>query len=290
MASQRVTSRRGMVGERGLPPSIGVFITMVVAIIFFGILTIVSGKVDSLIQINQLTLVSLGIAGIIHFVIGRTCSYNAFKHIGVNAASPFISMNSFYAIIFGFLFLGERLSMLSALSAGLILSGVLVITIFKPRLSKKGPVESKNFLKGVLFALGAGLSFGSSAPLIRLGLLSGGSPIVGPFISYLFSLSVYFPIILISGKMNDLKQIRLENSKFFLLSGVLVNTAHMARYAAFALAPISIAAPILSSNEMFSILFTSLLIKKYELFNRPIIVGILLSVIGVILAAFTSIR
>ena len=278
-----------MVGERGLPPSMGVFITMVVAIIFFGILTIVSGKVDSLIQINQLTLVSLGIAGIIHFVIGRTCSYNAFKHIGVNAASPFISMNSFYAIIFGFLFLGERLSMLSALSAGLILSGVLVITIFKPRLSKKGPVESKNFLKGVLFALGAGLSFGSSAPLIRLGLLSGGSPIVGPFISYLFSLSVYFPIILISGKMKDLKQLRLENSKFFLLSGVLVNTAHMARYTAFALAPIGIAAPILSSNEMFSILFTSLLIKKYELFNRPIIVGILLSVIGVILAAFTSI-
>ncbi len=289
MASQRITSRRGMVGEEGVSPSVGVMITMVVALFYLGTLMLVLGKAEELFQLNLITLLSLGMAGVIHFVVGRTFSYNAFKYIGINAASPYISLNSFYAIVFGVFFLNESPSIISALSAFLLISGVLVITIFKPRLSSKDPVKQQDFRKGVLCSLGAGLSFGSSAPLIRLGLLSGGSPIVGPFVSYSFALSVYLPIMLGAGKIRELSKLRFQESKYFLLSGVFVNTAHVMRYIALAFVPLWIAAPLLSSNEVFSILFTSLLIKKYELFNRPIIVGIILSIIGVIMVAFTNI-
>lgn len=290
MASQRITSRRGMVGDDGVSPSVGVMITMVVALCYLGVLVIMLGKVEELLHLNPLTLLSLGAAGIIHFMVGRTCSYNAFKYVGVNTASPYISMNSFYAISFGSLFLKERPSFILALGALFILSGVIVITIFKPRLSSKDPIKQRHFRKGLLFALCAGLSFGSSAPLIRLGLMSSGSPIIGPFTSYMFALLVYLPIMLVFGKLKEIRGLRFEESKYFLFSGVFVNTAHVLRYVALAFLPLWIAAPLLSSNEVFSFLFSSLLIRKYELFNRPIIAGIALSIIGVILVALANIR
>ena len=289
MAAQRITSRRGMVGEKSVSPTIGVFITMVVALGYFGLLIIGFGKAGELFNVDRLTLISLGVAGIIHFVIGRTFSYHAFKYIGVNAASPYIAMNSFYAIVFSALFLSERPSVVSLLGACVILSGVLIITIFKPRLTSSDPVQQHQFRKGILCGVGAGLSFGSSAPLIRLGLKSGGTPIVGPFVSYLFALLVYVPIILLTENVNELKQLKLADVKYFFSSGLLVNTAHLARYFALSFIPVSIAMPLLSSNEVFSILFSRLLIKKYELFKRPIIVGVILTIIGVFIVALENI-
>ncbi len=156
-------------------------------------------------------------------------------------------------------------------------------------MSLSDPVKQQDFRKGLLCGLGAGLSFGSSAPLIRLGLKTGGTPIVGPFLSYFFAILTYLPIIFISGNAKNIKQIKFKDAMYFLSSGLLVNTAHLARYFALSFVSLWIAAPLLSSNEVFSIIFSSMLIKKYELFNRSIITGIILTIMGVIIITFANI-
>ncbi len=287
MASQRITTRRAMVGEKALSQYFGVMVTLMISVIYLGTVIICLGKVDELFQLNQKTILSLGAAGIIHFVIGRTLSYSAFKYIGINYATPYLASNSFYGILFGVFFLGERPTIFSALSALLLLSGVLIISIYKPISSDKR-IERQNARKGILCALGGGLAFGSSPPLIRLGLLSSGSAITGSFVSYLCALIVYLPLMILTKKQFNLKELKTKNAKFFILSGVLVTTANWSRYFAFCAAPLWLVMPIAATTGMFSLILTSFTMRKYEVFNPIVIIGIFMSIIGVFLLAFTS--
>jgi len=289
MSSQRVTARMGFTSKGDISASLGVLITHIVAIIYFGLVTLILGDFNSIFYLTPITIISLGSAGIVHYVIGRTFSYQAYKTIGVNIASPFIAMSGFYSVIFGVVLLHEQISGLGAIGLILMLSGVMTVLLFRFKLEDLKKIDPKVRKKGLISAFLAGLFFGSSPLLVRIGLESGGSPITGPFISYIFAFILYVFIVLISGGIKEVKKINLGLSKYFILSGLLVNTAHFLRFIAISLAPISYISPLLSTNDIFSIFFTRILIKKYESFDKPVIIGIFLTALGVILITISGV-
>ena len=78
-------------------------------------------------------------------------------------------------------------------------------------------------------------------------------------------------------------QIGSTRGRLIVLVGLLVGLSQMVRYMALALVPVTIVAPIMRMQSLFRIYFSWILTREYEVFDRNVIVGTLISVAGAIL-------
>ena len=90
----------------------------------------------------------------------------------------------------------------------------------------------------------------------------------------------------VAGRQVDhVKGLDVEPRRWFALAGLLVFLSQMVRYMALALLPAVIVAPILRIQALFRIYFSWLITREYEVFDRNVIVGTLVSLAGAILIA-----
>jgi len=87
-----------------------VAISLFTGVPFFVITLFITGDWSILLSVSGRAFILFGVAGILHFVIGRTLVYNAIRLIGANKSTPYVNTNIFYAVILGILFLKEPLT------------------------------------------------------------------------------------------------------------------------------------------------------------------------------------
>ena len=68
---------------------------------------------------------------------------------------------------------------------------------------------------------------------------------------------------------------------YFMLAGILINIAHIFRYIALEITEITIAQPILGASPLFVVIFSYLINRKIEYFNRKLIIGMITILIGI---------
>jgi len=71
--------------------------------------------------------------------------------------------------------------------------------------------------------------------------------------------------------------------KPFALPGIFNGLALIFSYSAFAASPVVLVSPVLSTQALFTVLFSYLIIRRLEVFHKSVILGALLVVLGVIL-------
>ena len=111
-------------GESFTATAVSVFI----GVPYFTIVLFFANEWHILLSISWRALILLASAGIIHFVVGRTLSYNAFRLIGANKAATFTNTTPFYTVIFSVLFLKESLTTVLVLGVICIFTGLLLVT------------------------------------------------------------------------------------------------------------------------------------------------------------------
>ncbi len=263
--------------------TVGTLLSVPIGVPFYLLILIVTGQISSIASFSWQSFVWLSAAGIIHFMIGRALSYNCVQLVGANASQIITRVSPLVTAFLGISVLSEQLTWELALGILLIVTGVVVIGL-NPQVFRSGHgIPSSIRRKAFLFGIGAGILWGISPILVKLGLQDSASPVAGVFISY-SAATITLGISLLSQKRRAIAlSMKREAIGFFCLAGLFAGTAQLMKYIALSTAPASVIVPIFSISPVFLLLLSFLFNRKIEVFNPLVITGTIAVVIGSIL-------
>jgi len=236
-----------------------------------------TGDWNRLYSLSWQGFASLGIAGILHFVLGRYLLFNSIRLIGTNKTVAIARTNTLFAVIFGIVFLGETVTAPLILGVLFIMGGATLVSFEK----EEGVFKLQT--KGVLLVLGAALCIAIGAVLIKSAMEEVGSPYVATFVSYLAAFLLWTILLLQKEQRNQLFQ--LPRSSLFILSmaAILGLVGQLLRYAALNYSPVSVVQPLIGTLILFTFLFSFMLNRKIDVFNWRVFLGIMVVVTGTFL-------
>ena len=286
-----VLSRRGVASASA---SAGAFITVLMGVPMFFIAAFATGQ---LFNVNQLTLDAyflLSTAGILHFGIGRYFNYRSIGAIGATRAAPAQSLATPYAILVAFVFLGESVNLLMAKGIVLVLGGPTIMVERGKQPAKQSTLDGLGSstvsqfeikqMDGYLSSAAAVLAYGTSPILIRAALQdTTGVAVLGGLVAYIAA-SFALIVTLVHPKRRGLVMgMRMPAIRLFLGSGFFTFLAQLLRFAAFAVAPVAVVNPLMRTGSIFTLILSMTMNRHLEVINRKVVVGVLISVAGVLL-------
>ncbi len=281
-AACNICTRRGVM--RIKDAALGGYISVFVAPPLFLLVAMALDDLRAIAAFSKEGYLWLGVAGIIHFVLGRSSNFWSFKYLGANMASVFSALQLVYTIFLGFFLLGEQITGNMILGSLLIMVGPALLAWpqgdshtargdqddGKPRLSRPG----------VMAALLAGVFFGISPFFIKRGLAEGGSALAGAFISYSSASFILGLSMINTVRRTEIIRMETKALLWFVASGLFVALAQLLRYSALKSDPISVVGPLIATTPVFLLAFSFIMNRKVESFRMNVILGALLVVLG----------
>jgi drug/metabolite transporter (DMT)-like permease len=308
-ALNNVTMRRGVVTGSVLQ---GMAMTVPIGGLSFLVITIAFGQLGQLVLFPAIALAWLAGQGIVHFVIGRYCNYKSNQLMGVNLAAPVVQLQVAFAMLFAVLTLHEKLTVLQALGAVLMLGGSF-ITQSKTRAGSrtsaplpaaravgaapapKPPAEAEptfrpRIFAGYILALGAAICYGASPLMAREAFLAapGASTAAAGCLAYSAATLVFSLILFKPGSLRDIKSTSRDNLPWFFASAVLVAVSQAFVYASLAVAPLMVVTPILQLSLVFRLFLSQCINREHEVMNAAVLVGAFTAVLGSILVSLET--
>ncbi len=266
-----------------LDASIGVLITVPLSTVFIMIILLATGQVSEISNFSWQEYGWLSAAGILQYIVGRSFYYDLAQLVGANIGNILSRLTTIVSVVLGILVLGEPLSWGLVVGVLLILSGVTLAGL-NPQLFRTGQgLFSHVPRKAYFLALGVGLSWGTTAILIKLGLSGSSSPVAGAFISYAVATIVLIPFLLNRNKRIALTGMKGRALGYFCLTGVSGTTGNLMRYIALSLGPASVVAPIFATYPIFALLLAFVFNRNLEIFSRYVVIGTVITLAGSLL-------
>ena len=282
-AGNMVTLRRGVLKA---PVYQAIAVTVPIGVPLFYLILILFDCTSILYEMQLDSLFFFSLAGVIHLIVGRYCNYKSTQLLGATLSGPITQLSLLVSIFFAFFILDESYNLILIVGILLILVGPSLILLFgKVNVKTKSGVIM-HYKMGYFWGILCALSFGISPYLVKVGLKDGGirEGIVGAFIAYSSATVIIFIIIILSNK--SFREIYTTNNKgifWFLIAGFCSFLAHLLRYMALGVAPISVVEPIQKTTIIFRVIFSWLMNRQHEIINLSVLFGIILSTIGVYL-------
>ena len=314
-ALNSATVRRGVL-TGSVAQALAITVPVGVPMFFLGALAL--GSLGDVFGFSTTDVLMLSAAGVVHFVWGRYCNYRATKAIGSNASIPLQNLDFPLKLGLAIVILGEVLTPLRIFGIALIMLGS-AIAIPRRRIKTKSepsaaittsttgegvtqsasaaapattakPVFVPKYVEGYTFAALSVTGYGFSPLLIRATLenASIGTSLAGGLISYMAATLVIMAIWLKPGQFQHVISVNRNSVKWFLLSAVFVGLSHMCRYAALAMVPVTVVAPLQRAGSLFRVIFNWILNRQYEIFEPRLLAGILVSVLGGVSLSLTT--
>ncbi|MDA0256857.1 MAG: DMT family transporter [Chloroflexi bacterium] len=127
---------------------------------------------------------------------------------------------------------------------------------------------------GVVYALGAALSYGASQVLTRQGVSELAPPLVGAFIAILWGVSGF---ALVSARGLTMRTPNFWRGARFVAAGGLFSAgAVLLMFQALSRGQVVVVAPILSTNPLFTLLMAALLLRGLEQITWRVVAGTML--------------
>ncbi|MCZ6609419.1 MAG: hypothetical protein O7A66_05380 [Alphaproteobacteria bacterium] len=287
----------------------GMAITVPIGVPLFFLAALAMGSLGALFEFSSKAVALLVAAGVLHFVWGRYCNYRATKAMGGNAIIPIRQLDFPLKLGLAIVFLGETLTPLKISGICLILLGGSIairpgrfhqavesnsdpapmpapesVSAAAAASPTRAPAQQfmPNYAEGYTFALLSITGYGVSPLLIRMALEDTGLGVAlaGGLISYGAATMVIALMLIKPGQLAHVLSIDRKSTGWFLISALFVAVSHMFRFMALSVAPITVVAPIQRSASLFKVLFNWVLNRRHEVFERRLLAGILVSVLG----------
>ncbi len=162
------------------------------------------------------------LSGVIGLVLGDAFLFQAFVWIGPRLSMLLMSLAPVISVIFSWIFLAERLTLIQVLGIGITVLGVSTVILDRGKPNQANG-QNRNYLKGLLFGLGGAVGQALGLITSKVGLNAGVSPLSGNLIR-IFSAAVIMWVIALL--MNQAK-VTIDSvwqsgrARSFLLMGTL---------------------------------------------------------------------
>jgi uncharacterized membrane protein len=265
-------------------------ITVPIGVPLFALGCLIFGAFGALTGLSPAAWAWMSAAGVTHFVIGRYGNYRATRAMGAALSSPIQQLSVLVALTHAFIFLGEYLTLLRAAGIVLVLFGPVMI--MRGRSDRPQTQDKPHFVvkyaEGFAWGLVCAVAYGTSPLFIRFGLEAGlegrniRDSIAGGLISYTAASLVIGLILLVPGNIAHVRRLEPTAARWFTASGVFVFVSQLFRYMALALAPVSVVQPVQRTSVVFRVIFAWAFNRDHEVLTVPVLVGIGISLIGVL--------
>jgi drug/metabolite transporter (DMT)-like permease len=290
----------------------GMAITVGIGAPMFLVVAAATGHLGAIADFSGRTLLLLSVAGVLHFVWGRYCSFRASKAIGANLAGNLQQFDLVVSLVLAIWILGETLTPLKILGITLIVIG----STMRPRdktsrgrtalplaegvdpaaalPSAAGPAKqiafTPNYVEGTLFSALSWTGYGVSPILIRSAIENStlGASVAAGLVSYTAGAVAIGLLLLWPGQMRHALAVDRTTLKWFTWSGVAICISQMFRYMALSLAPVTVVQPIQRLSTLFRYVFSWSLNPQHEMFDRRLIFGAAVSVVGAFVLSLST--
>lgn len=227
------------------------------------------------------------LAGITHFVIGRYGNYRATQALGATLSTPVQQISVLIALTLGFLFLDETVNAINAAGILLVIFGPMILVRRRSAVVTAGRIKGfePQYPAGIFWGAVCAVGYGTSPLFIALGLGDSGDladSVAGGLVSYLAATAVVAFIVAAAGRLAFPTSLDKDAAWWFVLSALSVAISQVFRYLAMALAPIAVVVPIQRLSVVFRLIFNALINRDHEIFDRWVVLSIILAVVGAI--------
>ncbi|MBI2184343.1 MAG: DMT family transporter [Thaumarchaeota archaeon] len=258
-------------------------ISILFATPFSALVAFLAGELGQLPSLSMNVIGYYAVAGILQFAFTRGLYYASIGIIGASRTTTVIKVDSLLSVVFAIIFLREEIDLLIAASITTITAGIFIVSFSEPRKKEPGAKNTwmtPRFLKGFVFAASSAVGSGLVPLFIRLGAMSQGPPLLGTFLASFFALMVLAPLALLQRYRSRVTSLKRGSVKLVTWSALFATSGQLSKFAALALAPIVIVAPILNAQLLLTVLFSYLFIQRVEQVNYKVITGAGMVILG----------
>ena len=257
----------------------GIFITLLFSTIIIFVFALITGEFSQILTLNAEAWVLYIGTGIVNFVFGRTFNYTGITLLGPSRASAIVSTQILFAVFFAFIFLAENIDLMILMGSIFAFIGIVIVSLSQE--------STKTFnIKGFLYDMLTALFVGKDIILVKGADLLSNLPIDGALISYVTALIIYTPGTIFKHVHSTSKY--LKSSIIILaIAGTLSGLAQISRYSALQVSEVVLVASIIAEAPLLTMFFSFFVNKKYEILNVRLVIGSVLTVIGVILVSIS---
>jgi uncharacterized membrane protein len=260
----------GRFGVRGIDPMVGSAVSALAGLPVLAVISAGLGDFARPWPARSWTMISIALAGILRITAARTLLFAATQHIGASRAGTLGTTSTFFAMVLGIAFLGERLTLPIAAGAVLVVAGSVLMA--RSRAGAVGQAASDG-LKGVFYALLSALVFGASSVLVRPAVNDFASPNQANLYANLFAVAFFIPLCWCRMGSARMREWPLKAWAYLAVAGSAASLGVTFMYLALARAPVVFVTPISQSRPLFLVLIAWLFLQAHETVNRRVVFG-----------------
>ena len=267
-----VTAILAKCGIRKTDSTVATAIRTIVVLIFAWMMVFVVGSQDQIQNIDQTTLLFLVLSGL---ATGASwlCYFKALQIGDINKVVPIDKSSTVLTILLAFLLLGEPIGPFQGL--GVVLIGVgTFLMIEKKQQEAPSAASGKGWM---LYAFGSANFASLTAILGKVGI-QGVESNLGTAIRTGVVLVMAWVMVLVTGKVNEVRQVPGRELVFICLSGIATGASWLCYYRALQDGPASVVAPIDKLSILVTVAFSGLVF--HERLTRRSSLGLALIVAG----------
>ena len=267
-----VTAILAKCGIRKTDSTVATAIRTIVVLIFAWMMVFVVGSQDQIQNIDQTTLLFLVLSGL---ATGASwlCYFKALQIGDINKVVPIDKSSTVLTILLAFLLLGEPIGPFQGLGVVLIGAGTFLM-IEKKQQEAPSAASGKGWM---LYAFGSAIFASITAILGKVGI-QGVESNLGTAIRTGVVLVMAWVMVLVTGKVNEVRQVPGRELVFICLSGIATGASWLCYYRALQDGPASVVAPIDKLSILVTVAFSGLVF--HERLTRRSSLGLALIVAG----------
>ena len=273
-----VTAILAKCGIRKTDSTVATAIRTIVVLIFAWMMVFVVGSQDQIQNIDQTTLLFLVLSGL---ATGASwlCYFKALQIGDINKVVPIDKSSTVLTILLAFLLLGEPIGLFQGLGVVLIGAGTFLM-IEKKQQEAPSAASGKGWM---LYAFGSAIFASLTAILGKVGI-QGVESNLGTAIRTGVVLVMAWVMVLVTGKVNEVRQVPGRELVFICLSGIATGASWLCYYRALQDGPASVVAPIDKLSILVTVAFSGLVF--HERLTRRSSLGLALIVAGTLAMLF----
>ena len=274
------------IGTRRVSPPTATFLTVLSgAILITGLAVLL--KPQDIKALQPINFAWFAVMGALAYPGARVLMNTAISWVGASRAAPWASLQPLFALALGMAFLGERPNLLVGLGTPLIVCG-LIMVVLAGNTGRQASDDGTVRKLGFLLAAGAAMCFASRDVISRHVV----GNITDPLVTAACALCLGCVMLLVlAGRdiVTNLQRGHIKDLAICGLAGISQGIAVASLFQALSRAPVTVVSPINASSPLVTLLLVHLFLQRLEVVTPRLIIGTVLSVMGVIIVVLGAV-
>lgn len=256
-----LTAILAKIGIRDTDSNLATAVRTVVVLLFSWLMVFVTGSVSGLTELSGRTVLFLVLSGL---ATGASwlCYFHALQIGDINKVVPVDKSSVVLTMILAFLFLGEEISVPKIIAMVLIGAGTMLMIEKKGEQGDSdGNGRKKEGRAWLLYAFGSALFASLTSILGKIGIENVDSNL-GTAIRTGVVLLMAWLVVILTGKLSQVKNIDGKSWVFLVLSGFATGGSWLCYYRALQTGPASVVVPVDKLSIVLTVVFSGIVFKE----------------------------